>query len=199
MTRHAARLWDAAAGIYDLIFIPLDGLLFRRWRRRAMAEIEAWPLLEAGAGTGLNFRFYPHDARGVAIDFSYGMLRRAASRADRPRGVHLVVADVQRLPFPEERFASSLATLVFCGVDSPEEGLGELRRTVKAGGRVVLLEHVRPKGILGPLFDFLNIFSARLFCDHLNRRTERAVAAWFEITALRETGCGVLQLLVSRR
>ncbi len=198
MTKRSARLWDAVAGLYDFVFVPLDVIL-RRWRRRAAAEIPAWPVLEAGTGTGLNFRYFPRNACGVATDVSYGMLRRAARRHDRPCGMYLVVADVERLPFRDGAFVSALATLVFCGVDSPNDGLREIRRTLAPSGRIVLLEHVRPRGILGPLFDLINLFPAKWFCEHLNRRTAQTVATWFDITELRETAYGALQLIVSRR
>lgn len=197
--RRAIGLWNSAARVYDMVFIPLDLLLFRRWRRRAVASIERWPLLEVGAGTGLNFPFYPRQAYGVATDLSYAMLRRAARRTDCPPRMHLVVADVHRLPFRDAAFAEVLATLVFCGVALPERGLAELRRAVVPSGRAVLFEHVRPKGVLGKCFDFLNLFTAPLFCEHLNRETAAEVAKWFEIASLRETGRGVLQLIAAFR
>jgi ubiquinone/menaquinone biosynthesis C-methylase UbiE len=197
-TPRAIGLWNSVARVYDLVFIPLDLLLFRRWRRRAVASIERWPLLEVGAGTGLNFPLYPRQAYGVATDVSYAMLRRAARRKDRPPRMHLVVADVHRLPFRDGAFAEALATLVFCGVASPGLGLAELRRAVGPSGRAVLFEHVRPKGALGRCFDFLNLFTAPLFCEHLNRETAAEVAKRFEIAWLRETGRGVLQLISAR-
>ena len=63
----------------------------------------------------------------------------------------------------------------------------ELRRVVKPGGRIVLLEHVRPKGPLGTVFDLLNLLAVPLFDDHFNRRTaDEAQAAGLQLVRVEE-------------
>jgi ubiquinone/menaquinone biosynthesis C-methylase UbiE len=84
-------------------------------------------------------------------------------------------------------------------VAAPAEGLAELRRVVRAGGRVVLLEHVRPKGALGYAFDALNLLTVPLFEDHFNRRTsEGARRAGLEVLRVRNYLLGAVQLIVCR-
>lgn len=149
--------------------------LERRFLSRLRAEtLGALPpggrLLEIGAGTGLNFPFYPQPAQAVATELSREMLRRAQTKRRPPR-VHLVQNDAERLPFQDDSFDSACATLIFCSVTSPALAFAELRRVVKPGGVIALLEHVRPPGLMGPLFDLLNLFTTTLFDDHFNRRT----------------------------
>ncbi|MEJ7616769.1 MAG: class I SAM-dependent methyltransferase [Pyrinomonadaceae bacterium] len=166
---------DKSAALYDAALAPLERGFLRRWRAETMAVLppEAqW--LEVGAGTGLNFAHYPEGARGVASEPSGAMIRKARDQRNRPAGVQLVQSIVERLPFADDSFDAALATLVFCSVASPRDAFTELRRVVRPGGTIALLEHVRPAGkILGPLFDALSVGTVRLFADHFNRDTAR--------------------------
>ena len=101
-------------------------------------------VLEVGVGNGLNLAHYDERARVTAVDYNRHMLSKAAARAQAARAaVALQVADVQALPFPDDRFDHVVAGLVFCSVADPERGLRELLRVTKPGGSVRLLEHVR--------------------------------------------------------
>ena len=67
---------------------------------------------------------------------------------------------------------SAIATFVFCSVPDPVLGLREMARVIKAGGRIVLLEHVRSEErLLGCLMDLLDPLVVRLMGSHINRRT----------------------------
>jgi len=70
---------------------------------------------------------------------------------------------------------------------------------VKPGGAVVLLDHVRPGGALGPVFDLLSLITTSLFADHFNRRTaEAAQAAGLEVTLREKRLLGIVNLIVCR-
>ena len=117
----------------------------------------------------------------------------------RPKRVTLVQNCAEQLPFASESFDAAIATLVFCSVRSPQQAFQELRRVVRRGGQVVLLEHVRPKGLLGPVFDLLSAVTVPLFDDHVNRRTADAVrAAGLEIIEVRKFGFGIMNLISCR-
>jgi ubiquinone/menaquinone biosynthesis C-methylase UbiE len=85
--------------------------------------------------------------------------------------VRFVVTDAEDLAFRDGAFDTVLATCVFCTVPDPVRGLREARRVLKDGGEVVLLEHMRPGGFLGKLFDLLDPIASRLMGPHINRRT----------------------------
>jgi ubiquinone/menaquinone biosynthesis C-methylase UbiE len=192
-------VYDRVADDYDRAMRPLERWFLARWRAAALKELPPRSrLLEIGAGTGLNFRHYPPGARGVATELSGEMLKHARRKTERPPGVALVQCRAERLPFADGAFDAACAALVFCSVESPQDAFRELRRVVRAGGRVVLLEHVRPDGVLtGPLFDLFNVCTSRLFADHVNRRTAAtAAAAGLRVRRVERHLLGVVQLIV---
>ncbi|HKP72117.1 MAG TPA: class I SAM-dependent methyltransferase [Pyrinomonadaceae bacterium] len=189
--------YDRIAPHYDRAIRPLERWLLARLRSRTLRALPADSrLLEVGAGTGLNFPHYPRGAHGAATEPSREMLRQARAKP-RPARVHLIQTCAERLPFADDSFDAAFATLVFCSVASPQEAFAELRRVVRAGGRVVLLEHVRPAGLLGYIFDALNFFTVRLFDDHFNRRTSEAASrAGLRLLSVERHALGVVQIIV---
>ena len=188
--------YDRLAPHYESKIAPLERRFLERLRREAIALLPAaGRMLELGAGTGLNFCFYHPHAHGVATEPSTQMLRIAAQK-ERPHGLCLVQSCGEQLPFGDGSFDSALATLVLCSVNSPELVFRELRRVVKVGGHISLLEHVRPNGILGLAFDLGNLFTVPLFGDHLNRRTvEFANNAGLDITSVKRVRWGIINLI----
>ncbi len=197
---HKPPAYDRVASYYDHWMRPLERAGLGRLRASALAELpETGRLLEVGAGTGANFPFYPRGARAACAEPSREMLLRARGKPERPAGASLVQAFAERLPFADGAFDAAFATLVFCSVRAPAEGLAELRRVVRAGGRVVLLEHVRPAGALGYAFDALSLLTVPLFEDHFNRRTaEEARRAGLTVERVDKHLLGAVQLIVCR-
>ncbi len=179
---------------------PLERRSLGRWRADLWREApRAGVGLEIGAGTGANFSFYPEGAHVVATDLSFRMLRAAGSKQDASR-VGLAAADVQALPFRDKTFDWAAATLVFCEVPDPIAGFAELRRVLRSGGHLLLLEHVRPSGWLGVAADVATAVSAPLVGEHFNRDTESAVQeAGFVIEQRTKLWRDGVILLVSRR
>ena len=188
--------YDRLAPHYDSKIAPLERKFLERLRREAIAGLPAGGrILELGAGTGLNFQFYHPQTHGVAIEPSTQMLRIAVQK-EKPHRLCLVQSCGEQLPFADASFDSALATLVMCSVNSPDLVFGELRRVVKLGGHISLLEHVRPEGILGLAFDLGNLMTVPLFGDHLNRRTvELARGAGLKVTSVNKTGWGIINLI----
>lgn len=195
-----AAIWDRLSRRYDLLLAPVELLFLGRWRRRVTASLRgAHFALEVGAGTGLNFRHYPRDARGVATELSIGMISAAAKRP-RPSRVKLVVADAERLPFRDSFFDMAIATLVFCSVNDDVAAFNEMRRVLTAAGRLSALEHVRPPGLAGRLFDRINHWTTAHFGDHINRRPAETLARHsFDLEHVQDRAAGVFQFIVARR
>ena len=192
-------VYDRFAAYYDRALAPRERRFLSRWRRQALQELPLDScILEVGAGTGLNFPFYPNGARGVASELSCEMIKLARGKCH-PEGVHLVQASAERLPFQSASFDAAFATLVFCSLASPQEAFSELRRVVRPGGQIVLLEHVRPNGILGYVFDALNLLTVALFDDHFNRRTaQEAERAGLQLLRVERRALGIFNLIVCR-
>ncbi len=193
------RTYDEIAPHYDKAMSPLDRWFLARLRAKTLSYLpEGAHVLELGAGTGLNFAFYPKDSDGVATEPSREMLR-IASQKKRPGKVGLVQSCAEHLPFKDNSFDAAFATLVFCSLSRPNDAFNELRRVVKAGGTVLLLEHVRPGGLLGPVFDLLSLITVPLFNDRFNRRTANAAqAAGLEVVKIEKSLLGIINLIACR-
>ena len=188
--RGPATVYDRVAPVYDLYSGPMEWMGGARRRRRVLARA-AGEVLEAGVGTGLNLEHYPPGVHVTGIDISAQMLARARRRAEAAAvDVTLDVADVEDLPYGDDRFDTATATCVFCSVADPVQGLRELARVTKPQGRVLLLEHVRPRNrLLGALADLVSPLTRRLFGPEVNRRTERNVeVAGLEIVTVGREG-----------
>lgn len=188
-------VYDKFAKFYDNAFAPLERLGLRRMREEAIGLLPAnASILEIGCGAGANFKFYPKCRRAISSELSIMMLEVARTKR---RENHLIQADAQSLPFGDDEFDAAFATLVFCSIPEPEMAFAELRRVVRPGGKIILLEHVRPDGLLGNAFDLLNAATVALIDDHFNRRTaEIARGAGLKIVEVRKKMAGIVNLIV---
>ncbi len=191
--------YDDLASHYDVAMRPLERWLIGGLRRRAFSYLPSdGRLLEIGAGTGVNFAFYPTALAAVALEPSSEMLK-VARQKDEAEALSLVQGCAEHLPFSNSAFDAALATLVFCSVKEPVAAFSEVRRVVKGGGTLILLEHVRPNGFLGPLFDLLNLLTTACFEDHFNRRTASTIESCGLTITNRETRVfGIFNLIVCR-
>ena len=72
------------------------------------------------------------------------MLRRLEQRVrEQAPKAKVVRAPAEQLPFEDDTFDVAVSTLVLCGVDDQARALGELRRVLRPGGRLIFIEHVR--------------------------------------------------------
>jgi len=193
------KTYDQFAPQYDEVMRPLERWFLTRLRTQTFSLLPRNArVLELGAGTGRNFVFYPDETSGVASEPSREMLKIARNRK-RPAAVTLVQSKGEELPFKSAVFDAAFATLVFCSVSSPAKTFAELRRVVRPGGTILLLEHVRPGGLLGPIFDLINLATAPLFEDHFNRRTaDDARAAGLQVLGVEKSLLGVINLISCR-
>ncbi|BDG06722.1 class I SAM-dependent methyltransferase [Anaeromyxobacter oryzae] len=183
--------------LYDLGLAWSEALGFRRWRTWLAAGARGLTL-DLGTGTGRNLRHLPPGARAIAVDPHRANLARARTRGP---GVPLVLARAEALPFRDGAFDSALCGLVLCSVEDPALALGELRRVLRPGGAVRLVEHVRSPGLAGRLQDLVQPAWTRFTGGcHPNRETERTVrAAGFRIDAASRRTHRTLRRLEMRR
>ena len=160
-------------GIYDGAVSVLDRLGLGRLRRELSRGI-AGRVLEVGAGTGRQLTRHPAAARVTAVDPDAAALRRAAARAP---GAHLVIARAEDLPFDDGSFDWVICSLVLCTVGDPAAALAEMRRVLRPGGRLRVLEHVRsPNAAIARLQELANPAWGRLAGGcRLDRPTEETV------------------------
>jgi demethylmenaquinone methyltransferase / 2-methoxy-6-polyprenyl-1,4-benzoquinol methylase len=145
-------MFDGVAPVYDamnrLTTAGLDG----RWRRLAARAVvrPGARVLDACCGTGdLALAADAEGGEVVGLDFAERMLalaRRKSAHVDWVRG------DVLALPFPDESFDAATIGFGLRNVEDRPKALRELRRVLRPGGRVAILDVVRPRGLLAPFY-----------------------------------------------
>ncbi|MFC3995630.1 class I SAM-dependent methyltransferase [Nocardiopsis sediminis] len=144
VTDQIRRHWDRQARGYDASMSRIERFLFGDGRAWACAQAVG-ETLDVGVGTGLNLPLYPSGVRITGIDLSPAMLAVARDRgAELGIDADLRVADAERLPFADDAFDTVVCTLTLCSVPDVDLALREMRRVLRPGGRLVLLDHVRP-------------------------------------------------------
>ena len=195
--------YDRVAPVYDLMNLCSE-FIFHRWRRWLWQQApRRGRILEIGIGTGKNIPFHPRDAEVIGVDLSPKMLARAEQRKRKlGANTELVVGDAQALDLPDDSIDAAVATFVFCSVPDAVLGLRELRRVLRPGGRVYLLEHMRATNErIGRLMDLINPLVVRTLGFNINRRTlENLERAGWEIEATRDVGLGgIFKIIVAHR
>lgn len=142
--RHVQRAYEIYAPVYDLLF----DWIFAPGRAAAVKHLGLRPddrVLEVGIGTGLNLPLYPPTARLTGIDLSQEMLDKAVERVQTLAmpNVTLKVMDATAMDFADDEFDKALATYTISAVPDPVAVLREMRRVVKSGGAIVILNHFR--------------------------------------------------------
>ncbi len=201
-TELARARYDRVAPIYDLMNLCGE-FVQRRWREQLWRQVPPQGrILEVGIGTGKNISLHPRTAEVIGIDLSPRMLARAQQRkAALAARTNLVLGDAQALDLADASVDAAVATFVFCSVPDPVLGLRELRRVLRPGGRVYLLEHMRATNdILGTLMDLVNPLVVKTLGFNINRRTLANVEhAGFVIEQVQDVGLGgIFKRIVAR-
>jgi demethylmenaquinone methyltransferase / 2-methoxy-6-polyprenyl-1,4-benzoquinol methylase len=145
-------MFDRIAGIYDPMNRLMTAGLDRRWRRAAARAVvrPGNRVLDACCGTGdLAIAARREGGEVTGVDFSGRMLERARRKAPE---IEWVQGDVLALPFPDASFDAATVGFGVRNVADLEEGLRELRRVLRPGGKLGVLEITRPTGLLRPFF-----------------------------------------------
>ncbi len=112
-------------------------------RRAALVENLSGEVLEIGCGTGRMFPYYASDVRLTAIEPDEDFLRRAGERAATSAAeISAQVGSALDLPFAAGRFDAVVIANVLCSVSSVSRALAEVKRVLKPGGSLRLIEHV---------------------------------------------------------
>jgi demethylmenaquinone methyltransferase/2-methoxy-6-polyprenyl-1,4-benzoquinol methylase len=138
-----AAMFDEVAARYDLTNAVLSLGQDRGWRTAVARALDLRPgqrVLDLAAGTATSSAVLAKSgATVVGCDFSLGMLRQG-----RGKGVDLVAGDALRLPFADGSFDAVTISFGLRNVASAVDGLRELRRVTKPGGRLVVCEFSHP-------------------------------------------------------
>jgi demethylmenaquinone methyltransferase/2-methoxy-6-polyprenyl-1,4-benzoquinol methylase len=147
-------MFDRIAPVYDAMNRLMTAGLDVRWRRRAARSVvrPGDRVLDGACGTGdLALADAEAGAREVVgVDFSPRMLERARRKSPE---IEWVEGDLLALPFADGSFDAATVGFGVRNVVELEQGLRELRRILRPGGRLAVLEITQPRGPLRPFFN----------------------------------------------
>jgi demethylmenaquinone methyltransferase/2-methoxy-6-polyprenyl-1,4-benzoquinol methylase len=145
-------MFDRIAPVYDPMNRVMTAGLDQRWRRHAVEAVvqPGFRVLDACCGTG-DLAVAAEREGGIVtgLDFSGEMLARARPKSE---SIEWIEGDVLALPFADGSFDVVTVGFGVRNVDDLRAGLIELRRVLRPGGRVAILEITQPRGALKPFF-----------------------------------------------
>ena len=146
-------MFSGIAGRYDLLNHILSMNIDKRWRRLVRQKLQPILddpnalILDVACGTGdLSIELQTHaDARVIGTDFCRPMLAVAAEKnTQESLAIPYVEGDAMRLGFASDSFDAVTIAFGLRNLSNFSDGLAELRRVLKTGGRIVVLEFSSP-------------------------------------------------------
>ena len=189
------RVWDRVAPGYDRQIAFFEKTWFaggREW----LGERARGRVLEVAIGTGRNLPSYPAGVTVTGIELSPAMLAVARQRAaGLSRDVDLREGDAEHLSFDDASFDTVVCALSLCTIPSPAAAVGEMRRVLAPGGRLLLLDHI---GSTWPPFYAVQWLAERITIraagEHFTRRQLPLVeAAGFQVVETERLKAGTVE------
>ena len=160
----SGAMFDGIAERYDLVNRVISLGIDQSWRKKTVRSLELQPgarVLDLATGTAdlaiMIAKLHPHVTL-VGVDPSEKMLEVGKKKLDVGQlneRIELQVGDAQDLKFPDRTFDGVSIAFGIRNVPNRLQGLREMARVTKAGGRVAILELSEPRGgLLGPLARF---------------------------------------------
>jgi demethylmenaquinone methyltransferase/2-methoxy-6-polyprenyl-1,4-benzoquinol methylase len=160
-------MFDRVARFYDLLNTVMSAGLHHRWRERAVDLAAVSPgdrVLDVATGTGdLALALARRVAPGgevVGSDFSEEMLARARRKNRSPQTLSFEWGDALDLSYPDDSFDAATVGFAARNFADLAAGLREMRRVVRPGGRVVVLEFTTPTRL--PMSAFYGVWFDRV-------------------------------------
>jgi ubiquinone/menaquinone biosynthesis C-methylase UbiE len=177
--------------VSPLIDLSMRNKRLRPYRERVAGAAEG-RILDVGIGSGMNLPFYAPQAREIfGLEPSPWLLARARRKAQRTQvPVHLLEGSAERIPLAAHSMDTVVLTWTGCSIPDIATALGEMRRVLKPGGRLLFVEHGRaPEPGVARWQDRINPFWQRISGGcRLNRKIDDLlVDAGFHVDRL-DTG-----------
>ncbi len=160
MSEQVKQMFSDISGKYDLLNTVLSFGIHHLWRNTTVSMSKAKKgdsVLDCATGTGdlaLTFKkIVTSSGTVLGTDFCEDMLKYAPAKAEKNNlDIKFELADVMNLQFEDDRFDIASISFGIRNVDNPKQGVSEMARVVKSGGRVAVLEFGQPKGLFGSLY-----------------------------------------------
>lgn len=160
--------------IYDLIAARFEP--FRQLSISRMQKFSSTKVLLVGAGTGLDFKFFPKDVDLVSTDITPIMVRSQRARAQHlGMNIQCQVEDVHDLSFPDASFDVVVLHLIFAVVPDPNLCMQEVARVLKPGGQILVFDKFhsshRPPSLIKRTIGFIT----NVLFSNINRTVDELV------------------------
>ena len=159
--------------IYDALLALAERKILGRLRSRLLEPLEG-TIVEVGAGTGVDFRYFARRANVIAFEPDPAMASRASEKLRLARAsIELRIASDEALAtLPPQSIDVVVFPLVLCTVSDPTHTLRRAKRILRPGGRIAILEHVRGAGVRARVQDAIApVWGALAGGCHPNRDT----------------------------
>ncbi len=138
-TKDQDRFYTTTAGLYDWFvkFLPV----WKNWIMQAIPHIQGRRILEVSFGTGYLLTQYADRFETCGIDYNEKMVSTTRKNLE-SKGItaELQNADVESLPYENETFDCIVNTMAFTGYPDGAKAMAELRRVLKKGGALVMVD-----------------------------------------------------------
>lgn len=166
--QHVEAMFDAIAPRYDLLNRVLSAGIDRTWRKKAVAwlgEHQPRRILDVATGTAdlaIEARSLEPE-KIIGVDISEQMLRIGREKIERlgfSEQISLQRGDAVRLPFSDRQFDGALVAFGVRNFEDLGAGLKDIRRVLKPGGALVVLEFSQPTHF--PIKQLYNFYTRTL-------------------------------------
>lgn len=158
-----AKMFNNISHRYDFLNHFLSLGIDKIWRKRAISYLKPLrpqQILDVATGTG-DFAIQAlslNPTKVTGVDISEGMLTMGRKKLDKlhlSRKIELLKGDSENLQFPENTFDGATVGFGVRNFEDLEKGLSEIRRVLKPGAMLVVLEFSRPRGFpMRQLYNF---------------------------------------------
>lgn len=160
--KHVRSVFDSVASKYDVMNDLMSAGLHRAWKRYTIAVANPQPgqqVLDIAGGTGDLSRAFARRVgpagRVVHTDINEAMLREGRSRLlDEGLVLPTMVCDAEKLPFADNSFDIVSVAFGLRNMTHKDQALGEMRRVLKPGGKLLVLEFSRVAKPLEKAYDW---------------------------------------------
>jgi len=159
--RRVGGVFDSVAARYDLMNDLMSAGLHRLWKAFTVRQADVRPgmrVLDIAGGTGdLVLRFARQTGPSGQVwltDINGSMLREGRNRLlDAGLLIPIVQCDAEALPFPDDHFDVVTVAFGLRNMTHKDRALCEMRRVLRPGGRLLVLEFSRVWAPLAPVYD----------------------------------------------
>jgi len=138
-TEFRDRLYTRFAVLYDLAVKALP--FWRRWLGRAIPHVRGPRVLEVSFGTAYLLTRYACDFDIHGVDYNQKLVKIARKNLSQAGvSAHLKQGNVESLPYEDESLDSVVNTMAFSGYPDGAKAILEMRRVLKEGGRLILID-----------------------------------------------------------